>query len=181
MPASSLSAYGQPSLSPLHLMLFVIRPALTVISGADAALGGDAAEELVLGTAAQESKLRALDQVTSRSDRTPGPAYGLWQMERSTHDDIWENFLRHKPALAARVRDLMAPWPDPVMQLMSNLSYGAAMCRIHYFRAPAPLPQPGNPAAQAAYWKRWYNTPAGKGQPADYIANWATLVAPHIY
>lgn len=176
-----MSGYSGPGLSPRHLLLHVIRPTLAFITGTDAPEGAaTAAEELVLGTAAHESKLRALDQITGRADATLGPAFGLWQMERATHDDIWQSYLSYRKPLAARLRDLVCAWPDPVVQLATNLCYGAAMARVHYMRVPAPLPPAGNVAAQAAYWKAHYNTAAGKGTPAQYAEAWRSIVAPHL-
>lgn len=180
MIVSSLAAYRNPCLSPLHLRVHVIRPMLTYLAGAGVNLGGAAAEELLLGTAAQESKLRALDQVTSRDDQAPGPALGLWQMEPATHADILKNFLAFKPELGARVESLLAPWPARDKQLISNLAYAAAMARIHYYRVREPLPAAGDVQAQAAYWKKYYNTSAGKGEPAHYVQSWNELVAPYV-
>jgi hypothetical protein len=48
-----------------------------------------AAEELLLGTALQESGLIYRRQLNN------GPALGLFQMEPATHDDIWADFLTY--------------------------------------------------------------------------------------
>ena len=58
----------------------IIRPVLLVIGGESRA-----AENLILGTALQESNLRYLRQLGD------GPARGVYQMEPATHDDIWDN------------------------------------------------------------------------------------------
>ncbi|HYH17518.1 MAG TPA: hypothetical protein VD995_02770 [Azospirillum sp.] len=174
-------SYSSPSLSPRHLRDHVIKPVLTHCAGDDArGFDSPAAVELVLGTAAHESKLRALDQITGPNDGTLGPAFGLWQMEGPTHDDIWRNFLLHRHGLAARIRAMQGEFPHPHHQLVTNLAYGAAMCRAHYFRRPEPLPAAGDLAGQAAYWKRHYNTSAGKGTPDQYVRDWRELVAPYL-
>lgn len=137
----------------------IIRPALETIE-----LYSVAAEELVLGTALQESGLRYLVQLGD------GPAKGLFQMEDATHDDIHDNFLAYRPDLRDRLKmltNLMFP-----LVLIGNLWYAAAMCRIHYYRRPEPLPEAGALNSQAAYWKRHYNTPAGRGTAAEYVENW---------
>ena len=64
----------------------IIRPALKIIG-----LDFRAAEELLLGTALQESRLTYLHQLGG------GPALGLFQMEPGTHDDIWTNYLWNRP------------------------------------------------------------------------------------
>jgi hypothetical protein len=145
---------------PDDLLAYVIRPVL-----AFADLGGTAAEELLLGTAAQESGMGA------RLAQVGGPARGLWQIEEATHDDLWRNFLPGRPALAnaarARLIGNMAPWE----QITGNLYYACLMARLVYERAPAPLPAAGDLAAQAAYYKAHYNTPRGAATAAEYIEN----------
>lgn len=137
----------------------VIRPALEALH-----LWSEGAEELVLGTALQESGLRYLKQLND------GPALGLWQMEPATHDDLWLNFLSYRPELAERIKALCAA---PIAEaLAGNLWYAAAMCRVHYFRAPEAIPEAGQLHAQAALWKLRYNTPRGKGSASEYVANW---------
>lgn len=138
----------------------VIRPALETIH-----LWSEAAEELNLGTALHESQgFRYLRQIPN------GPALGFWGMEPFTHDSIWADFLAYRPELAERVRCLVGV---PIAQAMAgNLWYGAAMCRIKYYWDSQPLPPAGALSAQAAYYKRVYNTAAGKGSAAKYIADW---------
>ena len=142
-----------------QLRELVIRPALEALH-----LYSEAAEELVIGTAIQESGLRYLRQLGH------GPALGLWQMEPATHDDLWLNFLAYRPDLANRVESLVAA---PIPQaLAGNLWYAAAMCRVHYYRAPEALPEAGDSEGQAALWKLRYNTPRGAGTVEEYLANW---------
>ena len=59
-----------------------------------------------------------------------------------------------------------------IHNLATDLAYAAAMCRIHYYRDKEPLPNAGDISRQAEYWKRVYNTPAGAGTEAEYLANW---------
>lgn len=136
-----------------NLRELVIRPALQYIE-----LWSQAAENLVLGTALVESNAEYLHQVR-------GPALGLWQMEPATHDDIFANFLKYNATLRELVRELQTPAAitHGASELIGNLYYGAAMCRIHYRRVKDPLPRAKDPEAMAAYWKAHYNTPLGKG------------------
>ncbi|NYZ17049.1 hypothetical protein HL658_31285 [Azospirillum sp. RWY-5-1] len=173
-------SYAGPGLSPRHLEAFVIRPVLAHLAGTDApGIDRDAAVELLLGTAAHESGLRALDQITSPTDRSLGPAFGLFQIEPRTHADLWTNFLGHRPALAARVAALRSAWPSGDVQLATNLAYAAAIARLVYFRSPVPLAAPGDVAGHAAVWKRVYNTTAGKGRPEQFVDAWSRLVQPY--
>ncbi|MBF0629295.1 MAG: hypothetical protein HQL91_13850 [Magnetococcales bacterium] len=146
-------------LDPHQLREQIIRPALQRL-----ALWSDAAEELVLGTAIQESGLVYLRQLGS------GPARGLWQMEPATHDDIWQNFLNSRTKLGLNI---LGHYPKPDSgRLVWDLAYACLMCRIHYLRCPQALPDAGNLQAQAEYWKLWFNTPLGAGTVEQYLANW---------
>lgn len=125
----------------------------------------EAAAELLLGTAIQESQAgHYIKQLGN------GPALGIYQMEPATHDDIWTNYLAYHGTLANMVERLRGTWPTKQQSLIYNLAYSTAMCRIHYYRVPAPLPLLGDLPAQAAYWKAHYNTRLGKGTTEEYIA-----------
>jgi hypothetical protein len=119
-----------------------------------------AALVLVLGTAITESKLTYLDQLDAMDK--PGPAYGLFQMEERTHEDIWDNYLRFNHSLRAVMFSFVASVPN-VRDLRTHLLYAAAMCRVHYRRVPAALPAADDARGMAAYWKAHYNTHLGKG------------------
>lgn len=126
-----------------------------------------AATELVLGTALQESNLTYIKQLGN------GPAVGLFQMEPATYRDIWDNYLRYRADLTDKVRELAgqvaAPAPE---EMIWNMRYACAMCRVHYRRVREPLPAAGDLSSQAAYWKEHYNTPLGRGTQTEYIENW---------
>ena len=150
-----------------ELLAGAIRPALQHIGHHSAA-----AEQLVLGTAAQESHL------TYRRQLGGGPARGLFQMEGATHDDIWNTYLRYKTDLKAKVEQLVPGRAQPsVEELVNNDKYAAAMCRIRYLRAPGAIPAAGDLAGMAKYWKDHYNTYLGAGKPSEYIENWNRYVA----
>ena len=129
----------------------IVRPVLDHLG-----IGGLAAVNLITGTAIIES---GLDYVRQLPD---GPALGLFQMEPNTHTDIWVNYLRYKPQLAARVRELMCLALPDEQNLIVNNAYAAAMCRVHYLRVQERMPGHDNPVALARYHKQWYNTPLGK-------------------
>lgn len=128
------------------------------------------AEEIVLGTAVHESGgLQYIKQVGG------GPALGFPQMEPRTYLDLWSNFIVYRRDLCDDMEQHFGKDArvSPHL-LLTNLELGVAMCRIHYLRSPGNIPQdiPG----QAAYWKKYYNTPKGKGTVQEYISNYTRFV-----
>lgn len=132
---------------------YVVVPALTQIGQVD-----PAAIRLVIGTGLIESNYEWLAQ-------NGGPALGFWQMEPTTANDIWTNFLAYKPGMMANVYDLMTSHTDKAAQLAWNIRYAAAMCRIKYLAISAPLPHADDLEGMAFYWKRYYNSDLGSGNP----------------
>ena len=47
--------------------------------------------------------------------------------------------------------------------------YGAAVCRLCYYRKPDALPEAGYIEGQASFWKQHYNTPLAKGTATKYV------------
>ena len=139
-------------------LALVIRPALEKLS-----LWSLSAEELVLGTAIVESGLTYLKQ------HGDGPALGLWQVEPATHDDLYTNFLNYRPELGGKLIELRAAGLSLDENLATNLMYGAAVCRLCYYRKPDALPEAGDIEGQASFWKEHYNTIFGKGTVSKYV------------
>lgn len=122
----------------------------------------------MLATAAHESGgFRFIDQKTNGQD-VDGPAYGLFQMERATHDDIWNSFLAFRAELAARVQRFSIHGIETVKQMQGNAYYATVMARLLYYRAKPPLPAADDIDGLAAYYKRWYNSPAGKATEEQF-------------
>jgi hypothetical protein len=119
-------------------------------------------------------RLRLLPTIEFIQQMGEGPAKGLFQMEKATYDDIWENFLKYKPALSNKVDDLSiitiaSSNIDGFNQLCGNNYYAAAMCRVHYLRVKESMPKEDDLQGMANYWKKYYNTHLGKGKPEDFI------------
>lgn len=147
------------SISSKQLIEKVIRPALQ-----DSGLYSTASLKLVAGTAATESGMgEYLVQIK-------GPALGIFQMEPATHDDLWKNFILLNPAYRAMMVELFGIHDTPsASRLIWNLRYATVMCRLHYRRVKAPLPEANNILGLANYWKKYYNTHLGAGEPQDFV------------
>lgn len=137
-------------LIPTDFKRRVIAPTLVTMG-----FSSEAAQRLLLGTALAESGLRHLVQVR-------GPALGLFQVEPATHQDLWQNYLRFRPHLAALARIHAVPDRPLQGQLVWNLAYAVSVARLIYFRDPAPLPAVADSLALGTYYKRIFNTHLGR-------------------
>lgn len=153
-------------IAPSDLRQYVIRPVLTALEA-----GGQNVEELLLGTAMQES---GCGQYLVQ--RGGGPALGIWQMEPATHNDIWANYLRFRAPLAGTVAGFCFSGLPHSTQMVGNMYYACAMARVQYLRHPGELPKAGDIAGQAAYYKAVYNTAEGAADVADYITKAKTVL-----
>ncbi|SMF86500.1 hypothetical protein SAMN05428998_1881, partial [Tistlia consotensis USBA 355] len=115
MPADrAISGGGSIRSRPLGLPLgldvrqfatWIVRPTLAYLADGLPGFASDAAVELLLGTAAQESGFRYLAQLGG------GPALGPYQSEPATRADVHDSYLRYRPDLERRVASLLAPHP----------------------------------------------------------------------
>jgi hypothetical protein len=155
-------------MTPEEFIDEIIDPTLTVLSQHGISYT-QAAQDLLLGTAIQESRLQNIKQIG-------GPALGFFQMEPATHNDIWINFLSYKPDLAACVSSFIPSGEQPLSSdLITFPKYACAMARVLYFRCPKPIPT--SLEDQAAYYKQYYNTPGGAATTEEYLNNWAAMHA----
>lgn len=150
------------SINLIQLRDLVVVPALKEIQ-----LYNKAAMRLVIGTGIVESGYEHIHQIN-------GPALGFWQCEPATHKDIWDNYLLFKLPLAQKMNAFNLDYKD-AGQLVWNLKYAAAICRIHYLRVKKPLPHENDILGMAHYWKDFYNTSGGKGSVDDFL-NKASVV-----
>jgi hypothetical protein len=138
----------------------IIRPALLTIG-----LWSEAAEELILGTAFQESGLMHTHQIG-------GPALGYLEMEPATHDDCWKNFLFYRRLLANKVGTLSQPQWLWVMGPKTPPDSAQLETNHKYLRAPMQTPDKGDVVGMAQMWKAVYN-PGGKGTVEEFCKNWS--------
>jgi len=135
-----------------------------------AGLWSEEAEELLMGTFAQESALGKY-----RRQIGGGPGRGILQMEPATERDVWENYLDYRKNLSEKIRLISGVSRPDSEALENNLAYQVLMARIQYLRAPEKLPKDLD--GMAALWKKRYNTAMGKGTEEEFIENYREMVA----
>lgn len=127
-----------------------------------------AAERLVRGTGLRESKYTYLRQIC-------GPAMGAWQIEGPTRAVLYRNFLVYRPELKRRVIQF-ASWfsgdcPDPG-EMIGNISYACAMCRVHYLRFKVPSPAANDAAGPPSIQRTTTTHGTARHGRAAPISNW---------
>ncbi|MDU2830810.1 MAG: hypothetical protein E7C03_10240 [Anaerococcus sp.] len=101
-------------------------------------------------------------------DPTPTSAgTGLSQVDLGTFEwlrDLYKNS-RHAPVL---LREFGIDLSRTVYQeLRTSPLLAMLFCRLRYLVVPESIPDTRE--GRASYWKKHYNTAAGKGTPADYL------------
>jgi hypothetical protein len=155
----------------------VIRPTLLALNE-----WSSSAENLLLGTAAQESHLG----FRMRSDKDNG--LGIFCISAQTHLQIWDKYLVTDPELASRVRGLASQQQflkTPHNELIINLSYATGIAWMIYKRHQLTLADDANAHDLAKYWLRYYcardEQPVQKmhgedNQLENFVANYRALV-----
>jgi hypothetical protein len=131
---------------------YVVIPTLTAIG-----LGGDAAINLIVGTAMAESRLTYLKQLGT------GPAISIMEIEPGTYLDMRDRLTRFHPMLYSRVLATlnMQSLPADCNYLIGNLTAAVIFARLKYYFSPAPLPPFDDASKLAQYYKKIYNTSLG--------------------
>jgi hypothetical protein len=145
------------SINAKQLRELIIRPTLK-----DMGMWSESAENLLMGTAAQESHLGS--QIKQLGG---GPALGIYQCEPATHEDV---------AKWAKGKATFEELSFDHNRLIYDLRYATFICRLHYYRAPKALPEADDIEGLASYWKRFYNSSLGKGKPEEFVRNYKKYV-----
>lgn len=135
------------------LRSLVIRPTLEQLDD-----WSPAAENLLLGTAAQESQLGfRLHDSHHQSDQ----GLGLYRISQHTHIQVWDKFLIAAPELASRLRGLASQQQflkAPHQELITNLSYATGVAWMIYKRHALALPDANDIEALGECWLQYFST-----------------------
>lgn len=137
-----------------QLLNLIIKPALE-----DLQMYSVNAAELLIFTCAVESEGGTyLHQVK-------GPALGIYQMEPSTYNDIWANYIILKSELTTKLFHNFDVGRMPAEErLIYDLRYATAMARLFYRRISEALPDANDADAIWNYYKKYWNTYSGKAE-----------------
>lgn len=130
------------------------------------------AENLLVGTAAQESGLGICLH--------EGKRWGIYHLTTTAHKAVWDKYLIHNPELASRIRGMAGQrsfLKDPNAELITNLKYTTAIAWMVYRRCEQPLPEAEDVAGLAKYWHRHFH-PKPTGTEQQFIRNYRELVEP---
>ncbi len=129
-----------------------------------------ARENLLLGTAAQESRMGI--------NLKQGRRLGIYHISPSTHRNVWDKYLLNHPDLASRVRGLAGQHSfirDPHGELITNLKYSTAIAWLIYRRAEEDVPAGEDIQGLAKFWYRHFRAKSS-GHTEEYIANYQLYV-----
>ena len=105
-----------------------------------------------------------------------GPARSFWQVEAATAVDNLAHYLKHRPELMQKCAKAslvdIKHWQDFEEKtweeiLEKNIAAGIVHARLKYWRVPKKMPN--TVEGQANYWKKYYNTEGGAGNPEHFI------------
>ena len=141
----------------------IVRPTLALLEQVAGIPNSAIAYYLVMGTIANESLLGTFLVQES------GPALGVGQIEPATLTGLLARLSTTEKAALAR----LATPESPAANVVGNLPYAVALVRLFYWHIAAPLPRLASIGELYAYYKLYYNTPAGAATLAQFTQNWA--------
>ncbi|QVJ13210.1 hypothetical protein [Pseudomonas phage PSA28] len=117
---------------------------------------------LLVETAAAETLLGEL-----RDPTMYGAGTGLTQVDKGTFDWLKGMYANTPTAEAIQKRFNIDISRTQYQELETSPVLAMIFCRLRYLRAQGAIPD--TLVGRAEYWKKWYNTSAGKGTVAGYI------------
>lgn len=153
------------SITPSDLRELIIQPVLQSLEQHAGIPHSRVAEDLLMATCAIESGLGThLHQVY-------GPALGIYQTELATLGDLLDNFILPSPRFAPALDIWSAPL-TPRIQVVGNLYYATAICRLHYYRVKSALPASSDQRLLWDYYKPHYNSDLGAATFVGWQSAW---------
>lgn len=149
----------------------IIKPVLTALG-----MNSLSAVNLLLGTAAQESQMG--HYIVQQKIGFKG-GIGIYQMQKPAFEMVWDRLIYSNPAMLARMRLLLNyNGKPPAERMASDIALATAMTRLYYYAINTALPEADDIVELAMYWKKFYNSPIGKGTEQQFVDNYHRYVLP---
>lgn len=149
------------------LIEIIVKPSLLALN-----MYCESSVNLMLGTYAVESDF------CTYPTQINGPAISWLCIEKATYDDIYLNYLKTRWSIRNRILEFCRLEAIPAYEyLLVNAHYSCMIARIKYYRDKEPLPGATDVQGLANYWKRVYNTEAGKGTVDNFIKKYEKYVS----
>ena len=151
-----------------ELRQLVIRPTLKQLRAWSQGM-----ENLLLGTAAQESQLG----FHLKQGRRHG--LGIYQIQPHTHREIWDEYLINHPTLASKVRGLASQrdfLDHPHSELATNLRYATAIAWLIYRSAKVYKVDETDVTNMARLWRQYFHH-GPTATARDFQYSYAQLVS----
>ena len=120
------------------------------------------AYNILIETAAAETLLGEYRDPTPYAAGT-----GVTQVDKGTFEWLKSRYKGH--SIATKIHDAFGISLSRVSyyEIETSPLLGFIFCRLRYYPVPAPIPS--SREGRAEYWKRHYNTSAGKGTAGEYL------------
>lgn len=91
-----------------------------------------------------------------------GPAVGIFQMEPATEKSIWNDYLKYRPALAQKIKNLRVKASLGSRELEYNVAYATAMAAVLYQWRKVDFTEIHSAMDMVNVYKEKFNTTRGK-------------------
>lgn len=144
---------------------------ITVLTYID--LYSDVCVNLLLGTCCAESDFGLFRRQIGFENKRGG-AYGLFEIEMSTHDWlVSDDFLGRRPILKSKILSLYDKNLSKEDNLKFNDEYQIAICRLKYLSCKFSMPKNKNDLISLArIWNKYYNANPNKGTDQEFISKY---------
>jgi len=128
-------------------------------------------EELLVITCAQESLGGTYLKQNDALGYPKGPALGIYQMEPTTYQDLFANFLHYQTLLRDRLGFNRVHSSEVLVY--DNL-YATMIACLQYYRFPEVIPD--DLEGQFLYYKKYWNTAKGKATIPEVRRNYERFI-----
>ena len=121
------------------------------------------AVDLMVETCAAETLLGA-----ARDGTVYYAGAGVSQVDEGTFIWLRDKYARHRVAISIKSQMNINLAKVSYNELDNSPLLALIFCRLRYLAVPAAIPD--TIEGRAHYWKKWYNSTAGKGTPEEYLS-----------